>query len=73
MKVLGMLVLEIAFVALVFVLVLTLAHTHERRSLIVGVLCVVFGTMMYVAPLSVMVSTAHKPYFFLFFSFLFVY
>ncbi|RWR89577.1 LOW QUALITY PROTEIN: bidirectional sugar transporter SWEET4-like protein [Cinnamomum micranthum f. kanehirae] len=54
LKVFAMLVMETAFVVLVFVLVLTLAHTYERRSLIVGVLCVVFGTMMYVAPLSVL-------------------
>ncbi|KAJ8626168.1 hypothetical protein MRB53_019475 [Persea americana] len=54
LKVFAMLFMETAFVVLVLVLVLTLAHTHERRSLIVGVLCVVFGTIMYVAPLSVM-------------------
>ncbi|CAL9771267.1 unnamed protein product [Musa acuminata subsp. burmannicoides] len=54
LKVLLMLLAETAFVAAVALLVLTLAHTHERRSMIVGVLCVFFGTMMYVAPLSVM-------------------
>ncbi|WVZ76708.1 hypothetical protein U9M48_024660 [Paspalum notatum var. saurae] len=45
---------EVAFVAGVAVLVLTLAHTHERRSMVVGLLCVLFGTGMYAAPLSVM-------------------
>ncbi|CAD5186131.1 bidirectional sugar transporter SWEET4-like [Musa acuminata AAA Group] len=54
LKVLLMLLAETAFVAAVALLVLTLAHTHERRSMIVGVLCVFFGTMMYAAPLSVM-------------------
>lgn len=63
LKVFAMLVMETAFVVLVFVLVLTLAHTYERRSLIVGVLCVVFGTMMYVAPLSVMVSVLNITFF----------
>ncbi|RZR84461.1 hypothetical protein BHM03_00011299 [Ensete ventricosum] len=55
LKVLLMLLAETAFVAAVALLVLTLAHTHERRSMIVGVLCVFFGTMMYAAPLSVMI------------------
>ncbi|URE49551.1 bidirectional sugar transporter [Musa troglodytarum] len=54
LKVLLMLLAETAFVAAIALLVLTLAHTHERRSMIVGVLCVFFGTMMYAAPLSVM-------------------
>lgn len=45
---------EVAFVGAVAVLVLTLAHTHERRSMVVGLLCVLFGTGMYAAPLSVM-------------------
>lgn len=63
LKVFAMLFMETAFVVLVLVLVLTLAHTHERRSLIVGVLCVVFGTIMYVAPLSVMVSVLNITFF----------
>ncbi|KAF8656889.1 hypothetical protein HU200_013849 [Digitaria exilis] len=49
---------EVAFVGAVAAMVLTLAHTHERRSMIVGVLCVLFGTGMYAAPLAVMVRTA---------------
>ncbi|TVU32386.1 hypothetical protein EJB05_24116 [Eragrostis curvula] len=53
-KVLLLLAGEVAFVAGVAALVLTLAHTHERRSMIVGVLSVIFGTGMYAAPLSVM-------------------
>ncbi|XP_065048088.1 bidirectional sugar transporter SWEET4-like isoform X1 [Musa acuminata AAA Group] len=56
LKVLVMLLAETAFVGVVALLVLTLAHTHERRSMIVGVLCVFFGTMMYAAPLSVMIG-----------------
>lgn len=59
LQVLGMLFLEIAFVAVIAVLVLTLFHTHEQRSLVVGVLCVIFGTVMYAAPLSVMVCMDH--------------
>ncbi|PAN05684.1 hypothetical protein GQ55_1G145400 [Panicum hallii var. hallii] len=53
-KVVLLLAAEVAFVGAVAVLVLSLAHTHERRSMIVGILCVLFGTGMYAAPLSVM-------------------
>ncbi|XXG74304.1 hypothetical protein AAC387_Pa07g3062 [Persea americana] len=54
LKALTILLIELAFMALVVVLVLTLAHTHKKRMLIVGILCVIFGTGMYVSPLSVM-------------------
>ncbi|KAH0467476.1 hypothetical protein IEQ34_004714 [Dendrobium chrysotoxum] len=53
-RVLGLLALEIAFVGLIAGLVIGLLQTHERRSLVVGIICIVFGTMMYVAPLAVM-------------------
>ncbi|RCV06084.1 hypothetical protein SETIT_1G135600v2, partial [Setaria italica] len=52
-KVLLLLAAEVAFISAVAALVLSLAHTHERRSMIVGILCVLFGTSMYAAPLSV--------------------
>ncbi|KAK8462033.1 hypothetical protein SEVIR_1G134400v4 [Setaria viridis] len=52
-KVLLLLAAEVAFISAVAALVLSLAHTHERRSMIVGILCVLFGTGMYAAPLSV--------------------
>uniref|UniRef100_A0A453P2H9 Protein RUPTURED POLLEN GRAIN 1 n=1 Tax=Aegilops tauschii subsp. strangulata TaxID=200361 RepID=A0A453P2H9_AEGTS len=57
-RVLLLLVAEVAFVAAVGALVLSLAHTHDRRSMVVGILCVLFGTGMYAAPLSVMVRVA---------------
>ncbi|CAM0945291.1 unnamed protein product [Alopecurus aequalis] len=53
-RVLLILVAEVAFVAAVAALVLSFAHSHTRRSMVVGVLCVLFGTGMYAAPLSVM-------------------
>lgn len=31
------------------------AHTHEKRSMIVGILCVIFGSVMYASPLTIMV------------------
>ena len=30
------------------------AHTHEKRSMIIGILCVIFGSMMYASPLTIM-------------------
>jgi solute carrier family 50 (sugar transporter) len=56
-KVVLLLAAEVGFVGAVAALVLSLAHTHERRSMVVGILCVLFGTGMYAAPLSVMVRT----------------
>jgi solute carrier family 50 (sugar transporter) len=54
-KVFLLVVTEIVFVGVVAVLVLNLAHTYERRSMIVGILGVLFGIGMYAAPLSIMV------------------
>ncbi|XP_031481943.1 bidirectional sugar transporter SWEET4-like [Nymphaea colorata] len=54
LKIAVYLVLEFAFVAAVSAAVILLAHTHDRRSLIVGSLCVFFCCMMYAAPMSVM-------------------
>ncbi|PPS12078.1 hypothetical protein GOBAR_AA08547 [Gossypium barbadense] len=47
---------EVVFMALVTALVLTLAHTTERRSMVVGIIAILFNIMMYASPLSVMVS-----------------
>lgn len=69
LKALTILLIELAFMALVVVLVLTLAHTHKKRMLIVGILCVIFGTGMYVSPLSVMVRIMSTIFSYLFFSF----
>ena len=51
-KVVLLLAAEVAFVGAVAAMVLTLAHSHGKRSMVVGVL---FGIGMYAAPLSVMV------------------
>lgn len=53
-KMLGVLAVEVAFVAAVVAGVVLGAHTHEKRSLVVGCLCVLFGTLMYASPLTVM-------------------
>ncbi|CAI0408800.1 unnamed protein product [Linum tenue] len=59
-KVLSLVLLEVAFVVLLLVLVVSLVHELHKRAAIVGVLCVVFCTMIYVAPLSVMVKMVIK-------------
>uniref|UniRef100_A0A0E0LF63 Bidirectional sugar transporter SWEET n=1 Tax=Oryza punctata TaxID=4537 RepID=A0A0E0LF63_ORYPU len=48
--------LFLAFGGAVALLVLTLAHTRERRAMVVGILIVLFGTGMYAAPLTVMIT-----------------
>ncbi|CAN1254561.1 Bidirectional sugar transporter SWEET6b [Linum perenne] len=55
-KVSAIVLVEIVFVVLLLVLVVVLVHPLKKRSTIVGVLCVMFCLMIYVAPLSVMVS-----------------
>ncbi|KAF9602485.1 hypothetical protein IFM89_028499 [Coptis chinensis] len=75
LRVLVILVAEFIFVGIVALLVINLAHTYEQRSLIVGCICVVFGTGMYVAPLAVMKlvittrSVEYMPFFLSFASF----
>ncbi|OAY79682.1 Bidirectional sugar transporter SWEET6a [Ananas comosus] len=54
LKVVGILAVELLFMAGVITGVMVGAQTHEKRSLIVGVLCVIFGTCMYASPLSIM-------------------
>lgn len=56
--------------ALLVLMVLTVAHTHERRSLIVGIVCILCNIMMYASPLAVMVSNyPNHIFFFKLFSF----
>ncbi|XP_077210835.1 bidirectional sugar transporter SWEET6b-like isoform X2 [Tasmannia lanceolata] len=54
LRALKFLVAELMFMALIVALVLNLCHTHKQRTLVVGILCVFFGTCMYASPLSVM-------------------
>lgn len=61
MKVLKILAGELAFMAVVVSVVLTVGHSHEKRSLMVGILCVIFGTCMYASPLTVMVRSHFLP------------
>ncbi|KAG8476455.1 hypothetical protein CXB51_033349 [Gossypium anomalum] len=54
LEVLLIALVEVVFMALVAALVLTLAHTTERRSMVVGIIAILFNIMMYASPLSVM-------------------
>ncbi|KAM5571225.1 bidirectional sugar transporter SWEET4 [Rosa sericea] len=66
---------EIIFIGVLTALVLTLAHTHTKRSLIVGIISIAFNIMMYAAPLTVMKlvittkSVEYMPFFLSFASF----
>ncbi|KAK8968335.1 Bidirectional sugar transporter SWEET4 [Platanthera guangdongensis] len=53
-KALLLFISDLAIVAIVSAIVLVFFHTHERCSLIVGILCVIFCIIMYLAPLTVM-------------------
>ncbi|XP_031382025.1 bidirectional sugar transporter SWEET4-like [Punica granatum] len=54
LRILVVLTLELALIAALSTLVLTIVHTHDRRSMIVGIICVLFTIMMYASPLSIM-------------------
>ncbi|KAG6499729.1 hypothetical protein ZIOFF_039520 [Zingiber officinale] len=54
LKVIKLLALEAVFMIAVVTLVLLLIHTTTKRSLVVGILCIIFGTCMYASPLVVM-------------------
>ncbi|KAJ4749501.1 Bidirectional sugar transporter SWEET [Rhynchospora pubera] len=54
LKILSILAAELLFVGVVLGGVLGGAHTHDKRTQIVGILCVIFGTAMYASPLSIM-------------------
>ncbi|KAK8686119.1 hypothetical protein V6N13_125146 [Hibiscus sabdariffa] len=45
---------ELIFIAVVATLVLVIAHTTERRSMVVGIIDILFNSMMYASPLLVM-------------------
>ncbi|KAG9158462.1 hypothetical protein Leryth_013211 [Lithospermum erythrorhizon] len=50
----GLLVAEAILLAIVAALTLKFCHTHKKRSMVVGIVCVIFGVIMYSAPLSIM-------------------
>ncbi|CAM0884864.1 unnamed protein product [Alopecurus aequalis] len=54
LRVLGVLAAEVVLMVGLVLGVLLGAHTHERRSMIVGIVCVIANTVMYASPLTVM-------------------
>ncbi|XVF12928.1 hypothetical protein REPUB_Repub08aG0162200 [Reevesia pubescens] len=54
LKVLLIVLVELIFIAVVTTLVLTIVHTTQHRSMVVGIIAILFNIMMYAAPLSVM-------------------
>lgn len=54
-KLLMVLIFEVVFVAGVVVVTLMCFHTYESRSMVVGLICIVFNILMYASPLTVMV------------------
>ncbi|CAN6585840.1 unnamed protein product [Malus baccata var. baccata] len=67
---------ELVFMVLLAFLVIKLAHTYSKRSLIVGLVCVLVNIVMYASPLSVMKlvittkSVEYMPFFLSLFTFL---
>ncbi|KAK9266529.1 hypothetical protein L1049_021541 [Liquidambar formosana] len=54
LKVIAIALAEVIFIGTFAVFALTLTHSHEHRTMIVGFLCIAFNIMMYASPLSVM-------------------
>ncbi|KAA0044958.1 bidirectional sugar transporter SWEET4-like [Cucumis melo var. makuwa] len=53
-KVLLVLLIELVFITLLTLLVLFVFHTHSKRSMVVGTICILFNIGMYASPLAVM-------------------
>ncbi|XWS40757.1 hypothetical protein CRYUN_Cryun17cG0023000 [Craigia yunnanensis] len=56
LKVIGWFCVEILFLGIVASCTLLLRKTHTQRSAIVGILCVIFGVLIYASPLTVMMK-----------------
>ncbi|KAJ7945885.1 Bidirectional sugar transporter SWEET [Quillaja saponaria] len=48
------LIIEVIFMAAVVLVTLKVFHTTKDRSLIIGILCIIFNIIMYTSPLTVM-------------------
>ncbi|XP_023900761.1 bidirectional sugar transporter SWEET7 isoform X2 [Quercus suber] len=55
LRVLIVLLIEATFITVLTVLVLTVSGSFKERSMIVGIMCIMFNIMMYASPLAVMV------------------
>ncbi|KAJ7956257.1 Bidirectional sugar transporter SWEET [Quillaja saponaria] len=53
-KIIIALIIEAIFMVVVVVITLNLFHTTKDRSMIIGILCIIFNVIMYASPLTVM-------------------
>ncbi|XP_057460049.1 bidirectional sugar transporter SWEET5-like [Actinidia eriantha] len=53
-KIIIALVIEAIFFAIVTFITMTFLHTTKSRSMLIGILCVIFNIIMYTSPLTVM-------------------
>nr|QHT64206.1 sugar efflux transporter 4 [Litchi chinensis] len=53
-KVIIWILTELVFMGIVVTCTLLIFHTHKKRSLVVGILCIIFGGLMYTSPLTIM-------------------
>ncbi|KAK9272418.1 hypothetical protein L1049_002790 [Liquidambar formosana] len=54
LKVVMWIFIELVFLGIVVACTLLIFHTHTQRSAVVGILCVIFGVLMYTSPLTIM-------------------
>ncbi|XP_062119606.1 bidirectional sugar transporter SWEET4-like [Humulus lupulus] len=54
LKLLMVLLMELIFTSLLAFLALNLLHTHPKRSLVIGIICIFFNILMYFAPMAIM-------------------
>ncbi|GAB4836632.1 hypothetical protein Ancab_001545 [Ancistrocladus abbreviatus] len=54
LKVVAWIAVEIVFLAIVASCTLKIFHTTKKRSNVAGILCVIFGLLMYISPLTIM-------------------
>jgi solute carrier family 50 protein (sugar transporter) len=52
---------EVIFMAAIVVTTFLAFHTHEKRTLFVGVFCDIFNILMYASPLTIVVSLSSHP------------
>jgi solute carrier family 50 protein (sugar transporter) len=48
------LIVELSFLLIVVFITLTFLHGHKDRSMLIGILCIIFNIIMYTSPLTVM-------------------
>uniref|UniRef100_A0A5B7AZD2 Bidirectional sugar transporter SWEET n=1 Tax=Davidia involucrata TaxID=16924 RepID=A0A5B7AZD2_DAVIN len=53
-KMIIVLLIELVFMAIIVLITLTQLHGTKRRSMFIGILCIVFNIIMYTSPLTVM-------------------